>query len=141
MHEDSSNEENEEQIWKKAIIELHQKEIHQQELELINIKKDLLKIKIDVATAQLDKEKTLEKGAILQCKINEILYHKYFLDYQITKTKYEQEENNDLMNLAVKTTNKPENKKADTIADKKKANLTLYSDSDSDSSNNIIVLS
>merc|ERR1712218_572594 len=125
MHEDSSNEENEEQIWKKAIIELHQKEIHQQELELINIKKkDLLKIKIDVATAQLDKEKTLEKGAILQCKINEILYHKYFLDYQITKTKYEQEENNDLMNLAVKTTNKPENKKADTIADKKKANLT-----------------
>ena len=84
-----------------------------------------MKIKIDVATAQLDKEKTLEKGAILQCKINEILYHKYFLDYQITKTKYEQEENDDLMNLAVKT-NKAEDKKADN----KSTNLTLYSDSD-----------
>ena len=41
MHEDSSNEDNEEQIWKKAAIELHQKEIQQQELELINIKRQL----------------------------------------------------------------------------------------------------
>ena len=131
---------NEDCLWRRSAEEVFMKQKYQSDLEVNEKRKTLLKLKTEIATVQLKKEQALETEANLKIKINEILYHKVVLDYNIAKVNYQtsldraeetKEEKEELMEIAVEKV-KPktsEDPTKEAVTDK---NLTNYPFSDSE---------